>query len=293
MDQHQPADGTTHRGETSIGDLLARYDAIFLDAYGVLIHQHGALPGALSLIGTMNAMEKSYFVLTNDASRSPETAARRFHRLGLDIPPGRIITSGALIAPYFTEHHLAERRCAVLGPEDSFRYVSEAGGVIVPIHDDGEAEVFIICDETGFPFLETVNAMLTMVFRAIDAGSDVHLLVSNPDLVFPRGERSWGLTAGSIALVLEEALSLRYAGRERLRFVPLGKPHAPIFSEAVRRAGTRNAVMIGDQLPTDIRGATEFGLDSALVPTGLTHLGGGSLGDVVPTYVLPSLIMGR
>ena len=282
-----------YRGEISMGELLDRYEVILLDSYGVLIHQHGPLPGALALVGTMNAVDKRYFILTNDASRSPDAASRRYHSLGLAIPPGRVITSGSLIAPYFAAKGLRGARCIVLGPEDSVRYVAEAGGEVIPAADDADPEVVAVCDESGFPFLETVDAVLTSVFRRLDAGKPLHLLLPNPDLIFPRGERSYGLTAGSIAMVLEAAMALRYPSGDYPRFVPLGKPHPPIFEEALRRGGSPKMVMIGDQLSTDIRGARDFGIDSALVPTGLTHIGGGGLGDVYPTYVLPTLVRGR
>lgn len=282
-----------YRGEISVGELLERYEALLLDSYGVLIHQHGPLPGALSLVGTMNAIGKPYFILTNDASRSPEAASRRYHSLGLAIPPGRIVTSGSLIAPYFAANGLRGARCIVLGPADSERYVVEAGGEVIPAADDAEPDVVAICDESGFPYLETVDAVLTAIFRRLDAGRPLHLVLPNPDLIFPRGERSYGMTAGSIALVLEAAMALRYPDGDYPRFVPLGKPHAPIFEEALRRSGTRDMVMIGDQLSTDIKGARAFGIDSALVPTGLTHIGSGRLGEIYPTYVLPTLVRGR
>ncbi|HPC84153.1 MAG TPA: HAD hydrolase-like protein [Thermoanaerobaculaceae bacterium] len=285
--------GHAYRGEISMGVLLERYEVLLLDSYGVLIHQHGPLPGALALIGTMNAVGKPYFILTNDASRSPQAASRRYHTLGLAIPPERIITAGSLIAPYFAARGLQGARCIVLGPPDSEQYVLEAGGEVIPAEDDAEPDVIVICDESGFPYLETVDAVLTAIFRRLDAGKPLHLVLANPDLIFPRGERSYGLTAGSIALVLEAAMALRYPDGLYPRFEPLGKPHAPIFEEALRRSGSRIMVMIGDQLSTDIKGACDFGIDSALVPTGLTHIGGGGLGEVCPTYVLPTLVRGR
>jgi ribonucleotide monophosphatase NagD (HAD superfamily) len=241
----------------------------------------------------MNAIDKPYFVLTNDASRSPESASQRYHSWGLAISPGRVITAGSLIAPYFEAEGLTGARCMVLGTEDSIAYVREAGGQIVPTEESVEPDVVAICDEAGFPFLETVNAVLTAIFRKLDAGRALHLLLPNPDIIFPRSETSYGLTAGSIAMVFEAAMELRYPTGGFPRFVPLGKPHRPIFVEAEHRSGTGNMVMIGDQLSVDIRGARDFGIDSALMPTGLTHVGRDGLGEISPTYVLPTLVRGR
>ena len=49
-------------------------------------------------------------------------------------------------------------------------------------------------------------------------------------------------------------------------------------------------VMIGDQLVTDVCGANNFGLDSALVGTGVADAGCAELPqDLQPTYLLHSL----
>jgi len=63
---------------------------------------------------------------------------------------------------------------------------------------------------------------------------------------------------------------------------------APLFAEAERRAGTCDLVMIGDQLATDILGARGYGLDSALVETGLAPPTPGGP-EMAPTFVLSGL----
>jgi ribonucleotide monophosphatase NagD (HAD superfamily) len=69
-----------------------------------------------------------------------------------------------------------------------------------------------------------------------------------------------------------------------------GKPNAPPFAEALRRSGTRDMVMLGDQLETDIRGANDFGFDSVLVTTGVTASPRTPLAaQVRPAYYLRSL----
>ena len=64
---------------------------------------------------------------------------------------------------------------------------------------------------------------------------------------------------------------------------------AGMFEEAAERAGTRKLVMVGDQLATDIRGARQFGIDSALVLSGLTRPGTEIVPEEAPTFVLEDL----
>ena len=62
-----------------------------------------------------------------------------------------------------------------------------------------------------------------------------------------------------------------------------------IFEAAARLTGTRDMVMLGDTLETDIRGANAFGIDSALVAGGVTPADGLKGAVDVPTYWLRGL----
>jgi len=274
--------------ETTIEELIPRYPVLLLDAYGVLVNDSSALPGAAGLIDELNRTGKPYYLLTNDASKLPQTAANRFQDYGLAIKPDRIITSGGLLKGYFKSHGLRKARCAVLGPDDSAQYVIEAGGTVV-LPANG-FDMVVIGDEAGFPFVETVDTVITELFHKVERRERFHLVLPNPDMIYPKADRGYGIASGSIALIIEAALRLRYPGRPHLCFERLGKPHAAIFQEALKRSGTREMVMIGDQLETDIRGANTFGLDSVLVDTGITDPTTADMPDQPrPTYRMHSI----
>ena len=276
---------------TTIDALLDRYEVILFDAYGVLVHGAGPLPGAREVIARLNEAGRRYFVVTNDASKRPSTAAQRFQRLGLPIDASHILTSGMLLTAHFAVHGLAGRRCAVLGPSDSAGYVEDAGGVVVT--PDEPFDVLVVGDETGFPFVDWADAALSSLFASLDAGRSVHLVVPNPDLIYPGGAGGFGFAAGTIANMFEGALALRYPGRADLRFARLGKPNTPIFDEAVRRAGTTSVVMIGDQLETDIKGARAAGLDAVWIETGVTFaIPEDTPAHLRPTWRMASLLPG-
>lgn len=273
--------------DTTMQELIARYPVILFDSFGVLASSNAVLPGAVELIANLNTIAKTYFVLTNDASALPESRSENYAKLALNIKPEQIITSGGLLSRYFADEHLQGLRCVILGPEDSVRYVQIAGGEVVPIGADFDAVV--IGDQSGFPFLETMDQVMTDLFRKTDKGENVRLILPNPDLIYPDGD-GFGFASASIAMLLESALKLRYPERDDLHFIRLGKPHEAIFAEALRRSGTRDMVMIGDQLETDIKGANDFGLDSVLVGTGIAALDlSWAPESMRPTYTLRSL----
>lgn len=274
---------------TSIAELSARYDALLFDAYGVLVHAEGALPGAAKLIDELNRGNKPYCLVTNDASTLPESAAERYRRFGLSLDADRIVSSGGLLDGFFEQQGLRGARCAVLGPRDSARFVERAGGEVVGASE--AFEVLVVGDETGFPFLETVDAALSSLFRRIDRGEQVHLVLPNPDLIFPAGENGFGFAAGSLALMFEAALARRYPQRGDLRFSRLGKPEPHLYRQAMRVLGTNNAVMIGDQLETDIAGAHAAEIDSVLIATGVSSTDLAAIDPAQrPTHWMPSLL---
>ena len=274
---------------TSINELIARFEVILFDSDGVLTRWPYAVPGAPEAIAHLNSMRKPYFVLTNDASTLPETRSARYAELGLAIDAGKIITSGLLLKDYFSNLNLIGSKCAVLGPGDSASYVRQAGGEVVSFEE--EFDVLVVGDQEGFPFLEATSKVLSNLFRKIDRGDTPYLVVPNPDLFYPEGD-GYSFASGAVAEMFESALAQHYRGRPDLQFTRLGKPHPAMFEEAICRSGTRNAVMIGDNPDTDIRGANQLGITSVLVETGVAPAYPSMLPDSErPKYRMNSLAL--
>lgn len=248
--------------------LIDRYDAFLLDAYGVLVHGGGPFPGAAAFLRALDEAGKSWLLVSNDASKTPEHAAQKYRDYGFPITPAHILNAGMLIGAGLDRLGVAGATCRVLGPPDSEELVRRAGGVVLQ-RDDPAFEALILCDEAGYPLLPVLDDTLTCLVHALEQGRNVALVLPNPDLTYPRGQGEWGFASGALAGLLEAGLHARLPGRE-VRFTPLGKPHPPIFARALEILGTRKAVMIGDQLPTDILGGQQAGLDTALATWGVT-----------------------
>jgi HAD superfamily hydrolase (TIGR01450 family) len=276
--------------ELAFEELIDKHRGLLFDAYGVLVDAGGALGRAGASLERLSREGRPWLVVTNDASRSPERASRRFCSLGLEVEPERVLSAGAMLTPYFKSRGLVGARCVVLGTGDSTWYVQRAGGVPVEPDAEAPADALVVCDEQGFDFFSTMDEVLSMVLRGVESGRAIELLVPNPDLIYPAAGGRFGFTAGSIARMLEEALALRL-GADAPRFTALGKPSAEIFRHACDLAGTGDCVMLGDQLHTDVAGARAAGLSAAIVLTGVTSRDGlrraRETGGLVPDYVLP------
>lgn len=275
----------------SIDQLISLYPVLLFDSFGVLIHGQGPYPGAVELIDYLNKTNHEYLVLTNTAAELPENLSARFRAMKLQIPPERIVTSGSLLRNYFAAHSLAGTKCIVLGTADSETYVRKAGGEIIDEKSNEYPDAVIVCDESGYPFLPKIDWTITTLIQALEAGKSIHLVFPNPDLIYPSSQNGFGITSGSIAVMIEQILTVKFPDTSTPTFQRLGKPHRSIFEEALQRSGTKNMIMIGDQLFTDIKGANDFGIDSALIESGINS--GDDLGSVRPDYLLSSLRMGK
>ncbi len=280
---------------TTAAELMERYDSFLLDAFGVLLSAGGAIEGANVFLQELERRHKPYLIVTNDASRLPKTCSEHYASKGIHIPEALILTSGQLIEGYFRKNGLfgAQPRCVVMGPEDSKDFVRASGGMLVEPDELGTLDVLVIGDDEGYPMLPTLDAVVSMVIRTVEDGGTPHLVLPNPDVIYPKGNRRYGVTAGGVALIIEGALEARL-GEAAPRFQRLGKPYTPIFEAAFERWGRERSktVMIGDQLLTDILGANRAGVDSVIVGTGLTPWGPNTpTRGAVPTYRCEGLLL--
>lgn len=263
-------------------ELADRYDGFLIDAYGVLVTSGGPLPGAADFVSELANRGILYAVVTNDASRSRRSCRESLLEKGIDVAADRFVTSGSLLARWFDGRQGI--RTSVLGPEDSVAYAVEAGCEVVDLGDDPDAVV--LADEAGYPFVATLDLLLSHVLRRARGGDPVELVLPNPDLMYPKSGDGFGIASGGIAQMLE-SLWDHALGSGKVRFERLGKPQPAIYEAGVELVGTRNVVMLGDQLATDIAGAVAFGIDSALVEGGV---GGAAVDGVEPTYRVVTLM---
>lgn len=279
----------------TIRQLAERYETLLFDSYGVLVNESNGLPGARELIDWLESRNKSYLIVTNDASLSIPSRAAKFVEQGVPVPAERIVNSGILIPRYFSENGLQGAPAAVFGSPDAIDYVRQGGATLVPLDRMSEASVFVLADDAGFDWRSNSNALISVLNRKVLDGEEFTLLLPNPDLIYPSGERAYSFAAAALAEIVEAALARLFGDNPRHRFIRLGKPFAPIFDEAYRRSATAGGkqamVMIGDQMETDIAGANAYGIDSAVVTTGINRLHTTAELDLLPPETRPTFLL--
>lgn len=276
----------------SFADLALRYQVFFFDAFGVLKNAHGLIPGVTETFAFLKENNKQFYILTNDASRSPQQLAESYWKMGLmDITPDTIISSGMLAREYL-ELKVNHGTVAYLGTEDSAHYIETADLKTLSIRDldlenTADVNALVLLDDEGFDWNNDLNKTINLLRKR-----NIPVIVANTDTTYPVSKTQVAIAIGSVADMLENIV-----GKQFIRF---GKPDAQMFMFAYERVvaenpaiNKKNIVMIGDTLRTDISGGNKFGLDTVLVLTGNIPAEDAEIRirstGIIPTYVCESV----
>ncbi|QJW89793.1 TIGR01459 family HAD-type hydrolase [Spirosoma taeanense] len=274
-------------------EVAANYKVIFFDAFGVLKNYEGLLPGIEHTFAWMRDNDKSFYVLTNDASRGPRELAESYYRQGFyGIPPDRIISSGMLAREYLDlkVHH---GTVAYLGTENSAHYLETTGLKTLPISqvdltDVADINALVMLDDEGFDWNTDLNKTVNLLRKR-----NIPVIVANTDETYPVSKNRIAIAIGAVAEMIETIV-----GKQFIRF---GKPDAQLFMFAYERlenaahVSKKDILMVGDTLFTDIIGGNKFGLDTALVLSGNTQPQDAEIlirsTGIIPTYICESVLI--
>ncbi|MGH7701727.1 MAG: TIGR01458 family HAD-type hydrolase [Gemmatimonadales bacterium] len=250
-------------------------DAYLFDLDGTLYTEVGAVPGAVDLVRSLRAREVPFRLVTNTTSRPRRTLVERLRGYGFEVEAREIatpVTAGAEIA-----RSRGYRRIAPFVPEatledlEGFELIHEAAG---------QPEVVMVGDlGAHWDF-----GLMQKAFAFLMAGAD--LIAFSRDRYWMRGD-GLILDAGPFVVGLE------YASGKTATIA--GKPAAEFFHAAVSSlrlpagTATREVVMVGDDLWSDVEGAQQAGYQGWLVRTGKFRPDTLARSGVTPDRILGSV----
>jgi len=241
--------------------IASRFDAVFVDQYGVLHDGQRPYPGAEQALRDLKESRAKIVVLSN-SGRTGEENALRMAKLGLarDLYD-YFLTSGDAARRLLKSERSPIRltpatRCLTLSTVGGGEFAQTLG--VRSAEDGAEADLVVISGSQG-------DRLSLDHYRRILAPAAVRkvpCLCANPDkLMLVGGEVAFG--AGRIAELYEELGG---------SVVWVGKPHLPIYREAAALAGIADPARIlcvGDSVEHDVVGAHRFGAPAMLVRTGI------------------------
>lgn len=275
--------------------IVTKYDVVFFDAYGVLKNYNGLIPGIEGTIRYLSERGIDFYVLTNDASRSPDDLAASYQALGVkEITTEKIISSGMLAREYL-RYKVRKGTVTYLGTSKSAHYIETLGLNTLSIRqvdldDLNDITAIVLLDDEGFDWKRDVNKMINLLRK-----KNIPVIVANTDFAYPVTEDEVAVAIGALSDMVEMII-----GR---RFIKFGKPDSQMFMFAYERiietkqVGKDKILMVGDTLKTDILGGNKFGIDTALV------LSGNTLPDqavflirstgIIPNYICDDAVISR
>jgi len=273
--------------------IIDKYKVVFFDAFGVLKNYNGILPGIEKTFEYLEARGKEYYIVTNDASRSPAQLAESYHKSGLSIIKAeRIISSGMLTKEYL-DLQVRDGIVAYLGTTKSAHYIESSGLHTLPVSEINESNIdkvnaLVFLDDEGFDWARDLNKAVNLIRKRT-----IPVIVANTDRAYPLTISDVSVAIGGIAAMIESVV-----GKQFIRF---GKPDSQMFMFAYDmareqlRVNKTDIVMVGDTLNTDILGGNKFGLDTVLVLSGNTLAKDVSTRitatGIAPTYICESAVI--
>ncbi len=257
---------------------LTNIRALIIDMDGVLWHGEQPVPGLTDFFQTLRDRRIRFILATNNAGLTPEQYVNKLARMGVEVAPGDILTSGTATALYLAEHtDPAATRIFAIGEEGLRRPLLERGFTLTGVHelDNGSADM-VVCgkDETL-----TWDKLAT---ASIHLGAGARFIGTNGDTTLPT-ERGLIIGNGAILAALETATGATPT--------IIGKPEPIIYQQALALLDARpsETAAIGDRLETDILGAVRAGIRSILVLSGVSTEEELQTIDYQPTWVLPDI----
>jgi len=273
--------------------IIDKYKIVFFDAFGVIKTYSGLLPGIERTFDYLEKEGKEYYIVTNDASRSPQQLAESYHRMGLKAITAERIVSSGMLTKEFLDLKVPDGIVAYLGTPDSAHYIERSGLQTLPMSEVHEGNidkvsVMIFLDDEGFDWSNDLNKTVNLLRRR-----PIPVIVANTDRAYPLTATNVSIAIGGIAAMIESVV-----GKQFIRF---GKPDSQMFMftydliREYRQVSKNDIVMVGDTLNTDILGGNKFGLDTVLVLTGNTQAKDYEnriiSAGIMPTYICDSAVV--
>jgi len=248
---------------------MATMRGILLDIDGVLHVSMQPIAGAADTLRWLDQHGYRTCFVTNTTTASRATLAQRLAAIGLPLTEQHLLTAPVATANYIRQHYPG-KRCWVLSKGDT--EADFAGIDLVAAH----AEIVVMGGAEELLTYEAMNA----AFRMLMEGAVLLAMHTN---LYWRTSDGLRLDSGPYVHALELA-----TGKQA---IVLGKPARPFFEQALQSIGVEaaEAIMVGDDLENDVRGAQQAGLRGIVVCTGKHHADSPLLERIHPDAILPSI----
>ncbi|MGZ9584170.1 TIGR01457 family HAD-type hydrolase [Paenibacillus marinisediminis] len=230
-----------------------------IDLDGTMFHGSNMIEGADELVTALQRWNVPVLFVTNNSTRTPEQVAELLQSMGIPAETDDVLTSSQAAAAYISEQHAGEQ-VFVMGEQGLIQALDEKqiqwSSDPETVYGETKFNVVVQGLDRSFTY-----AKLEAASSAIRSGA--HFIVTNPDLKLPSDK---GISPGA------GTLTAAIAAATDSTPIVIGKPNRIIMDVALKRLGcsAEEAIVIGDNMLTDIMAGANAGCHTALVLTGVT-----------------------
>lgn len=239
---------------------LAKKKVFFLDLDGTLYSGDRIFEGVSSILAKLIRYEKKIFFFTNNSSKNERDVAERLKKCNVEVSAEQVIISTHSIIYYFRKRFGSriKKRFYILGNPKCKELLLRAGYQHVEPGSGSRPDAVIVGFDTTLTYEKLKNAVLY-----IRSGLDYYGI--HPEFHCPTAE-GFVPDCGSILTLLE-------AATHKIPKAVFGKPTRYMMLVAKERVpfNFNDAVLVGDNIDTDIQMAAHLGVTSVLVLSGETN----------------------
>lgn len=256
---------------------LKKYKIILLDGDGVLWKMDQPIFGINPFFNFLSEHGIHWALLTNNNSRTTQGYIEKFKNFGVSADKKSIHTSCTVTADYLLGKYGKGASLHVVGMEALINTLLDAGFKLT--HGEQKPQDDVVAVVAGMDLLinyEKVKiAMRTILDGAAFIATNTDGTFPTPDGVYP----GTGMVIGAI-----EAAS-------GVKPYVVGKPYPAIFQAALNEFNVlpEDALMVGDRLNTDIRGASSLGIAAAAVLSGVSTRECINQAEIKPDFIFEDI----
>lgn len=225
---------------------------LVIDMDGVLYRGNDPLPKLSKFFEFLRGQGIGFRLATNNSGSTPTQYAAKLKKMGAEVAPAEIITSGTATALIMARELPPAARVHVFGENSLREAMLEQGFVLA----DTDVQAVVASIDWGVTYDKIKRACLL-----IRAGARFY--ATNLDPTRPTEE---GLVPGTGALIAAIA-----TGAET-QPIAIGKPEPTMFELAMAEMGASpvSTATLGDRIDTDMIGGVRAGLRTIMVLSGST-----------------------
>ncbi len=226
---------------------------LIIDMDGVLYRGDEPLPRLREFFAFLRQRQVPFILATNNSTRTPQEIVRKLAKMGAEVFPSEVLTSGQATARFLANEYPPGTRVHVFGMPSLRQAMQEEGFVLA----DQDVAVVVASMDRDVTYEKLRRA--TLLIRG-----GARFVATNRDPTYPSEE---GLIpgTGSMIAALEAASGVKPRA--------IGKPEPTMFQLAMLQMDARleTTATIGDRLDTDILGGQRAGLITICVLSGSSN----------------------